>query len=358
MAKNKVIVIRQNVGIDVSKDKFDVTFAEVLDNQHIRIKGSRKFANTARGYEQFLNWVAKFRKGQMVELSFTMEATGVYYEGLAYFLNAQEQVVHVELPNKVKAYAKSWNQKSKTDKVDARLLAYLGLERKLRVWKPMSRQMLRLKRLGRERVNLLEEKTRLSNRLHALRYAYQSEKATIKRIKQQLKLLEKQLKAVEEELKTIAKEDAELYRKIQQICTIKGVNFLTVVIVLAETNGFELITSRSQLISYCGYDVVHNESGSSLKGKTRISKKGNRFVRRALYFPAISAVKHEGIFKNLYDRVFERTRIKMKAYVAVQRKLLTIIFALFKNDVPFDPNYANETSSQKSRQDTTPAYAG
>jgi transposase len=358
MAKNKATVIRQKAGIDISKSTLDVTFAELLDTQQIRIKATRKFKNTLKGYELLLKWILKQCKGQSVDLSFVMEATGVYYEELAHFLYNHGHVVHVELPNKVKAYAKSWNQKSKTDKIDATLLAKLGLERKLRAWKPMSSQMLRLKRLSRERVTLLEEKTRLSNRLHAHEHAYKSEKSTISRLKQQFKLVEKQLKAVEENLQTIAKKDVELYKKIEQICTIKGVSFLTVVTILAETNGFELITSRAQLISYCGYDVVHNESGSSVRGKTRISKKGNRFVRRALYFPAISAVKYEPIFKNLYERVFERTRIKMKAYVAVQRKLLTIIFALFKNDVSFDPNYCNDNIVQKSRQENTPAYAG
>ena len=95
--------------------------------------------------------------------------------------------------------------------------------------------------------------------------------------------------------------------------------------ILAETNGFKLFTSRAQVVSYAGYDVVERQSGSSIKGKTRISKKGNSHIRRALHFPAITIVKHEPQFKQLYDRILERSHIKMKSYTAVQRKILLLI---------------------------------
>lgn len=353
----KVVSIRCNVGIDVSKKSLDVVFAERLTDR-TRIKGSRKFANTSKGHQALLAWALKKHKNSEVPLHFTMEATGVYYEELAYFLHAQDKVVHVELPNKTKAYAKSWNQKSKTDKIDARLLAYLGLERELRVWSPPSSDMLQLKRLCRERIRVLNDKTRLLNQLHAHEHSFQASRTTTRRLKQHIKLLDKQLKLIEEELQKMAQQDEELYERLEQICTIKGVCFITAITIIAETNGFALITNRAQLVSYVGYDVVHNESGSSLQGKTRISKKGNRYIRRALHWPAISAVKHEPIFKQFFQRVLEKSNIKMKAYVAVQRKLLVTIYALYKNKTAFDPNYTQKQSIQISRQDTTPAYTG
>ena len=111
--------------------------------------------------------------------------------------------------------------------------------------------------------------------------------------------------------------------------------------IIAETNGFELIKNKAQLVSYAGYDVVENKSGTSLDSPTRISKKGNSFIRRALYWPAITAVQHEPEFKQLFNSVFEKTRIPMKAYVAVQRKLLVLIYTLFKKDEAFLPDFKN-----------------
>ena len=126
---------------------------------------------------------------------------------------------------------------------------------------------------------------------------------------------------------------------MDNVCTIKGVGVITAASVIAETNGFALFKNKAQLVSYAGYDVVENQSGSSLNGKTRISKKGNSHIRRCLHFPALVAIKHNIRFKNLYDRVFENTKIKMKGAVAVQRKLLVLIYTLYRKNQPFDPEY-------------------
>jgi hypothetical protein len=117
------------------------------------------------------------------------------------------------------------------------------------------------------------------------------------------------------------------------------VAFITVLAVIAETNGFELVENKSQLVSYAGYDIVERESGSSVKGKTRISKKGNRHIKHALHFPAISVVKYHEEFRSLCERVFDRTKVKMKGYVTVQRKLLVLIYRLYKKNMPYDPAY-------------------
>ena len=109
-------------------------------------------------------------------------------------------------------------------------------------------------------------------------------------------------------------------------------------VVVAETDGFALIENQRQLTSYAGYDIVENQSGKR-KGRARISKKGNSHIRRVLHMPAFNAVKYEETFKELYDRVYNRSGIKMKAYVAVQRKLLCMMYTLWKKDQMFKPNY-------------------
>ena len=120
---------------------------------------------------------------------------------------------------------------------------------------------------------------------------------------------------------------------------IKGLALLSVAVLVAETNGFEGFTNQRHLVSYAGYDVVENQSGNH-RGKTRISKKGNSRLRRILHMPAFNAVRfNEPTCKALYDRVYERGGIKMKAYVAVQKRLLLMAYALWRHQVDYDPEY-------------------
>lgn len=352
-------VIKQNVGVDISKDDFKVCFYQLKQDQQSRIKASRAFKNTLAGFKEFAKWMDKHRATDIV-LSITVEATGVYYEPLVHFLHDEQHYhISVVLPNKSKAFAKSLNVKTKTDKVDAQILGQMGLERNLEPWAPMSTSLFAIKQLTRERVSLLDEKVALMNKLHARQHAYAPSKDVIKRLQQRLKLLEKQLQQVEQLIQQAIKEDPALKERIDKVCQVRGLGWVTVATIVAETNGFELFSSQSQLTSFAGYDIVERQSGSSIKGKTRISKKGNRFIRRALYCPALTAVRYEPQFKQLYERVTLRTAIKMKGLVAVQRKLLLLIYTLFKKNQNYDPNFANKQEQLiGSRQETSPAYAG
>lgn len=359
-------VIKQNVGCDISKDDFKVNFHQLLDNQHVRIKGSRGLKNTLAGFKEFVKWVEK-RRAPSVQIRITLEATGVYYEQLVHFLNDNTDYhISVVLPNKSKAYFKSLNIKTKTDPIDAKVLGLMGIERNLESWKPVSDNMRILKQLTRDRVRMLDQKTALLNRLHALNHSYKPHRQVIKRLNQLIKLLKKQLKEVEKQIEQAVNEDSFIKERVDKICIAKGLGLITVATIVAETAGFKLFTSRGQLVSYSGYDVVENQSGSSIRGKTKISKKGNKFIRRALHFPAMVIIKYDPRFQHLYDRVFDRTKIKMKGLVAVQRKLLLLIYTLFKNNEAYDPNFIQNISIQKNqensiqncRQDTMPAYPG
>lgn len=344
----KRTVCKQNVGNDMSKDDFKVSFNQQFDNGTTRIKGSRTFKNNAKGFKQFVEWVNNKRcKDTDTEVRVTMEATGVYHEQLAYYLAENTDFrITIVLPNQSKAYMKSLNIKTKTYRTDAKALGQMGLERDLKQWTPLSQQMYELKQLARERVRLLRNKTRISNQLHALHHSYRPNKITIKRHKQLIKLINKQIDEIEKQIKTLIEADEVLKERVDKICKVKGLGIVTVATVIAETNGFALFTSERQLISFAGYDVIQNQSGTSVNGKSRISKKGNKYIRRAMYFPAITVVKHEEHFKKLYERVFDRTAIKMKGYVAVQRKLLVLIYTLFKKNEEYDANYHNKEQEQ------------
>lgn len=334
------------LGIDVSKDDLSLCFSQADAQQRITVKGSRKFENNLRGWKSLQTWLLRFIKDKGLPLSIVMEATGVYYEGLAYFLRDQGFKLSVVLPNKSKHYAKSLNVKTKNDLVDARILAQMGLERSLPEWNGLQPTMRKIKQLCRERDALVKMQTVVSNQLHAHTWGSHPQKAIVQRLQQHIKFIHKQIKLIEAEVQKTYIEDADLKQRVDNVCTVKGLGLLTVLTIIAEADGFELVRNKNQLVSYAGYDVVQNESGTSLKGKTRISKKGNAHIRRALFFPALSAARFEPMLHALYHRIHERNpKIKMIGAVAVQRKLLVLIYTLYKKNEPYNPNFENKKAA-------------
>ena len=149
-------------------------------------------------------------------------------------------------------------------------------------------------------------------------------------MKKSIALLDSQEKEIMLEVKQLIESDSEMKQLIILICTLPGVGVLTAATVLAETNGFDLIRNKRQLTSYAGLDVIEKQSGTSVKGKPRISKKGNRYLRKAMHLPSLSAIRHDERFKAVFSRLVAKHGIKMKAVVAVQRKLLEMIYTITK----------------------------
>jgi transposase len=185
--------------------------------------------------------------------------------------------------------------------------------------------------------------TSACNQLHAMQVAMRMSKLVVKQLKANIKLYEKQLMQLEKAIEEKIESEPEVKKKIDNIIEdMKGVNVKTVAVVIAETNGFSWFTNRRQVVKFAGYDVVENQSGKR-SGKTKISKKGNAHIRRALYFPAINLVTYNvKPFVNKYERIFERSRIPMKGYTALQKDLLLMLFTLWKTNQKFDPNYQNQ----------------
>lgn len=337
-------IICQNVGIDISKSSISVAIAQKKLDQTVVILSSKTFDNHSMGFQKMDKWVEQF-SDKSIEVHYTMEATGVYYEALAYWLFERQKPVSVVLAKQAKTYAQSLNIKSKTDDIDARVLAQMGVERKLSSWSAVSKQMRTLKHLSRERNALIEQQTVVKNQLHALKHSHEPEQRSIDRIEKHLFLIQEQIKEIEEDMKTILVNDPALKERIKNVCTIKGVGLITAIAIIAETNGFALFNSRSQLVCYAGYNVVQKQSGSSVNAPGRISKKGNKHIRKTLYFPALTAITYDQQMSGISERIHQKTQIKMKGIVAVQRKLLVLIYTLFKNNQPFDENYGKNKAA-------------
>ena len=334
-------IIKQSVGVDIAKDKFDACFSVLTSEQRVVVKATHQFSNSAKGFAEFSKWISKWEDAT-VELVIMMEASGVYYEALAWQLHQAGKSVSVVLANRAKKYIQSLGYKSKNDRIDAKALAQMGAERKLEPWQPFREQLYLLRKLTREHEQIQQMRTEVSNRLHAERHSLLAGKSTVKRLQKTLQLYEAQLKAIEQEIKATVAADALLKDKISKITTIKGVGLLTAATIIAETNGFALFSNQKQLTSYAGYDVVENQSGKRT-GRTKISKQGNNHIRRILYMPALHAVRRNvPVCKALYERLTAKGKKKMVAYVAVQKKLLMLIFTLWKKDELWQESYYPE----------------
>jgi transposase len=340
-------IVKQVAGIDVAQKELVVSLGRMYDDWSPEVYGHKSFPNTEAGFLALIIWVKK-QIQQDVAVRFVMEATGVYHESLAYFLTDKSFDVSIVLPNRISNYFRTLEVKTITDKTASEAITLFGLERKLDSWQPPKGLYKKLRQLTRERGQLVEERTTIKNQLHAENAEAQPNKKTIGRIKKRIELLNKQEKEIRSEIDELIKEDSEMKHLLVILCSLPGVGILTAVTVLAETNGFDLIRNKRQLASYAGFDVKEKQSGTSVKGKSRISKKGNKYLRKAMHFPALTAIRHDERFKAVFARIVSKHGIKMKAAVAVQRKLLEMIYTLYKTKTAYDKEYLKTIQAHHS----------
>lgn len=338
-------ILKQVAGIDVAAKELVVSLGHMDDDLTVEIHASKAFANSLKGFKELISWVNRHRSVNTTVL-YAMEATGVYHESLAYFLYDQGCELSVILPNKISNYSRTLEVKTVTDKTSSLAITRFGLERKLDLWKKPKEVYRKLRELGREREQLVVEKTELRCKLHAQESSALPNELSLKRLKARIALIDKQEKQIRQEMLVIVKSERDLSRQIERIRSIPGVGELTALTVLAETNGFELIRNKKQLISYCGLDIKEKQSGTSVKGKRRISKRGNRFLRKAMHFPALTAIRIDDRFKAIFVRLVSKHGIKMKACVAVQRKLLEMIYVIWKSGTIYERDYFQKQKEQ------------
>lgn len=336
-------IVKQAVGIDVAQKELVVCLGKMYDDWTPELVSHKTFPNTCKGFTSLIEWVKKLTDAA-VPVRYVMEATGVYHELFAYYLDEQSLEVSIILPNKISNYARTLEIKTVTDKTASEAIAMFGLERKLDQWHRPGRLYKQLKQLTRERCQLVDERTVLKNQLHAEKTEAEPNKQSMERIKKRIALLDKQEKEIKQELAKLIKTDEEMQQLVMLICTIPGVGLLTAAAVLGETNGFDLIRNKRQLTSYAGLDVKEKTSGTSVKGKPSISKKGNKNLRKAMHLPALAAIRFDPRYKGIFARLVAKHGIKMKAAVAVQRKLLEMMYTIYKTQTPYNKYYltANE----------------
>jgi transposase len=343
--------IKQTVGIDVAQDELVVCFMLLQDDLTHEKKWTKAFTNNPKGFKAMLALVKKHQVKDL-PVSYLCEATGVYHEALMYFLDVAGYTVHVVLPNKIAHFIRSLDIKTVTDFTSAEGIAQFGF-RALTPWHKPNSTYKTMRHLTRERGQLIEERTLVKNQLHAEKAQAEPHPATIERSNTRIKILNKQEKEILIELHELIMDSTIVKHQVDLITSIPGIGELTAASILAETDGFALIENKKQLTSYAGLDVVDKQSGTSINGKRRISKRGNKNLRKCLHLPALAAIRHEFQYKAMFVRLVGKHGIKMKAAVAVQRKLLELSYTLVKKNESYQtPNQTIEILEWVNQNET------
>ncbi len=329
---------RQCVGIDVAKDTFTACMSMLdIASDAGQSSDTKEFTNNKHGFNQLVKWARK-EAVKEVKPSFLMEVTGVYHENLAYHLHKLGFTVYVVVSSRARKYAEYEGIKTKTDAMDAFCLSRFGcVAHNLVPWEPTKPIYRSMRMLTRFIAHLNQSRTTLMNQLHALNHAFDSDKMLEKMYMDLIEKIDQSIEKTEDELEKLIEKDKDLKDRINNVCTISGVRTKTVATIVAETSGFQYVTNLKQLTSYAGLDVIAKQSGP-YDPRHHISKKGNTYIRAALYMPALTASRYNKQISALYTRVKEKNpNQKMIAVTAAMRKLLLQIYTIWKKNEKYDP---------------------
>jgi len=313
-------------GVDVSAKSLDV--AVRLDNGRVEW---RQFDNDASGHRALVKYLKK--RGKSVRV--VMESTGVYGLDLALALDKARIEVMVANPRAAANFAKATLQRSKTDKLDAEMLLLFGERMPFTRWHAPSSEQLELRAISRRVQALLETVRAEKNRMHAATHV-DGTQVVRRSITATLAALAKQIKQLRAEALKIIAADPLMARRNTLLLTIKGVGQVSAISILAELSVLPADMTDRQWVAHAGLDPRQVESGTSIHSEPRISKRGNRYLRAVLYLPARVASRFEPGAALFSARLRSNGKKPLQVHVAVMRKLLHGIHAMFTNDQPFD----------------------
>jgi len=311
------------LGIDISKASFDVA----LLNSDKRAK-TAQFENNAAGFEQLSQWL----NAQGVEhVHACLEATNIYGHPLATYLHHQGHAVSIVNPSRIKGYAKSQLSRTKNDRADAGLIARFCRDLKPSLWQPAPAEVAKLQAYSRRLEALEQMITQEQNRLDIC-----DDEEFRTDIDAHIAFLQKQVDAIKKRLQAHIKTDERLASQQRLLTSIAGIGEKTAATVLAEIGSLELFRSARQLAAFAGLTPQEFTSGSSVRGKTRLCKIGNARLRKALYFPALTMIRHCPEIKVFRERLLRAGKTKMQVVGAVMHKLIRVIYGVLRSGQPFD----------------------
>ncbi|HEU4595205.1 MAG TPA: IS110 family transposase [Pyrinomonadaceae bacterium] len=315
------------LGIDIAKLKFNAC----LINPSGKLK-HKAFPNTAVGFAQLVDWLTR---QEAPRAHACMEATGAYGEALALHLYEAGHRVSVINPAAIKAFAASRLSRTKTDRVDAELIARFCLAQQPPVWTPPAPEVRELQALVRRLEALTEMRVAEQNRLEAI-IAVEAVRSSVE---EHIAYLDRQIEQTKASVRQHINSHPDLRRQRELLDSIPGIAETTAAALLAEITDITQYRSARQVAAYARLVPRERQSGSSVRGRTRLSKIGNARLRKALYFPAITALRCSPFFQRWAESLRQRGKCKMSVIGAAMRKLVHLAYGVLKTGRPFDPGW-------------------
>ncbi|WP_138435204.1 IS110 family RNA-guided transposase, partial [Winogradskyella algicola] len=311
-------------GIDISKSVFDVYSTK---GGHVQLK------NDDKGFKSLLRTLPR-------HALVVMEATGYYHYRLAQYLYSQGIAVSVVNPLSVKRFIQMRLAKVKTDKSDARAICEYGMQNQVALYNALTAVQAECLQLFRLLDIYIKQRTATKNKIKGEESLGRPSKFVYSSLKRNLRHLDKEINGLEARLLELVKQDQQ--EQLTLLKSIPGMGVKTALFLIVVTDGFRKFENARQLCSYVGITPTIRESGSSIRGRSRISKIGNKKLRNLLFLCAFSACKHNKACRELYDRIVAKGKSKKLALIAVANKLLKQAFAIAKSGLPYDENFVSK----------------
>jgi len=321
-------------------DKFDPCGVEVSARELVvalsregRAERLRSFPNTAEGHAA----LCRFLTSGSQRVRVVLESTGLYGLDLAYTLHQDAHIeIQVANPRAVRHFASALMQRSKNDRLDAVVLREFAARMPFQAWVAPSPHCFALCAVTRRLETLTEQSTAEKNRLHAASLSVAIPAAVRRDLQRSVRSIQRAIVRLTREAQRILQADPLLASSYHLLLTAKGIGPTSALRLLAETALLSEDLDVRQWVAYAGLDPREYQSGSSVHKRVRISKTGNRHLRRALYMPALVAVRHEPHLRAFYQHLLAQGKCKMQALVAAMRKLLHAVYAMLKHRQPYD----------------------
>lgn len=314
------------LGVDISKKSFDA--ALLLPNGK---RKNKKFCNDIEGFKALHNWLHEF---EVDSLHACMEATNVYGNALAEFLFDRGYAVSVVNPARIKGFAQSELLRTKNDKQDAALIARFCVAMSPGLWQPDALNIRQLKAMVRRIDSLLEMKQQEVNRLDVAEALVRPE------IQSHIDDLNSRIKRLRQDIQDHIDNDPDLKQQKDLLLSIPGIGEKTIATLLSYFSNINRFEDAKKLASFCGVAPREFQSGSSVKGRGGMSKIGSAQIRKALFLPAMVAIRYNPTIIQMKERLTTQGKSKMVIIGAAMRKLIHVIFGVLKNNTPFTENLA------------------
>lgn len=321
------------VGIDISKKDFDLAF---LNDQGI-VCQTKKFPNNNTGFKSMYEWIKA--EGPTKNLLFCLEHTGVYCLSICVFF--EEHGLNYSLQSGLQIKRSMGIQRGKNDRADARIIgkyAYLN-RNEIDCYQLPSKIILKLKQLISYRERLVKSKVALKTASKELKAFTDKELSeyVVSDSDKHIKRIGESIKEIDKAFMKVIQEDPTLSKLFELVTSVKGIGQQIAINMIVITHGFTKFKNWRKFSCYCGLAPFEYRSGSSIRGKTKVSHLGNKKMKAVIGNGIASAIQHDPEIKAYYTRKLKEGKHKMVVMNAIKNKLISRAFAVVKRGTPFVP---------------------